>query len=159
MDKYLEKAGINSPLSSRLGEIDHYDADAGVINNYFIKKYGLSPDTAILTGTGDNPATLLGCGGKIVVSLGSSYTVNGVMEKITPSENEEYNVFGYTRGKAMALSVITNGAKVHDHFLQEYLIKSEDKSPDSTDWEEYIKIAGSPDLSPEEKSTFALSIR
>ncbi len=51
----------------------------------------------------------------------------------------------------MALSVITNGAKVHDHFLQEYLSKSEDKSADSTDWEEYIKIAGSPDLSPEEK--------
>ncbi len=38
MDKYLAKAGSNSPLSSRLGEIDHYDADAGFINNYFIKK-------------------------------------------------------------------------------------------------------------------------
>ncbi len=151
MDRYLEKSGINSPISSRLGNIDHYDADAGIINPYFSEKYGIASDTAILTGTGDNPATLLGCGGKIVISLGSSYTVNGVMENIIPSENEEYNVFGYTRGKAMALSVITNGAKVQDHFLKEYLLKPEDKSPQSSDWQEYVKTAGSPLLSPEEK--------
>jgi sugar (pentulose or hexulose) kinase len=93
----------------------------------------------------------MGCGGKIVVSLGSSYTVNGVMGKIIPSENMEYNVFGYTKGKAMALSVITNGAKVHDNFLKKYLLKSEDKLPEDSDWEKYIKKAGPPLLSHDEK--------
>ncbi|MGD9158437.1 MAG: FGGY family carbohydrate kinase [Desulfobacteraceae bacterium] len=151
IDQYLVKAGIISPLSPRLGNMDHYDADAGTINAYFCKKYGISPDTAILTGTGDNPATLLGCGGNIVVSLGSSYTVNGVMEKIIPSKNEEYNVFGYTKGKAMALSVITNGAKVQDHFLKEYVLKSEDRSPKVSDWQKYLNLAGDPLLSHDEK--------
>ena len=64
------------------------------------------------------------------------------MEKIVPSAGEEYNVFGYTKGKAMALSVITNGGKVQDHFLKKYLLKSEDKSPGSSDWLKYINMAG-----------------
>ena len=151
IDQYLDKAGITSPLSPRLGNMDHYDADAGTINAYFCKKYGIPPDTSILTGTGDNPATLLGCGGNIVVSLGSSYTVNGVMENLIPAVNEEYNVFGYIKGKAMALSVITNGAKVQDHFLKEYVLKSEDRSPDVSDWQKYINLAGDPLLSHDEK--------
>ena len=151
MDRYLNESGIDSSVSSRLGSMVHYDADAGTINNYFKNKYGIAPDTVILTGTGDNPATLLGCGGNIVVSLGSSYTVNGVMEKIVPSRNEEYNVFGYTRGKAMALSVITNGAKVQDQFLKEFVLKSENRSPDSSDWQKFIKLAGDSLLSPDEK--------
>lgn len=151
MDRYLEKAGIKSSLSAKLGNMDHYDAPVGPINKYFTEKYGLSPDTLILTGTGDNPATLMGCGGKIVVSLGSSYTVNGVMEKIAPSKNEEYNIFGYTKGKAMALSVITNGAKVHDQFLKKYLPGSDKKPADSSDWKKYVETAGDPLLSGDEK--------
>lgn len=91
--------------------MDHYDSEAGTINPYFAEKYGINPDALILTGTGDNPATLMDCGGNIVVSLGSSYTVNGVMDKIVPSAYGEYNLFGYTKGRAMALSVITNGGK------------------------------------------------
>ncbi len=151
MDKYLEDAGIKSLLLPKLGIMDHYDAEAGVINQYFSIRYGLSPDTLILTGTGDNPATLLGCGGNIVVSLGSSYTVNGVMEKIVPSKDEEYNVFGYTKGKAMALSVITNGGKVQDYFLRKYVLKSEDRSPGEMDWQKYIDLAGDPFISNDER--------
>ncbi len=151
MDNYLLKTGIKSPLLAKLGAMDHYDAFAGVINPYFSKKYGISSDTKILTGTGDNPATLLGCGGNMVVSLGSSYTVNGAMVKIIPSKKEEYNVFGYTKGKAMALSVITNGAKVQDHFLKEYLLKQKDRPPDNSDWEKYVNMAGPPLLFKNEK--------
>ena len=125
--QYLGKSVIKPSLYNKLGQIDHYDSEAGTVNLYFSRKYGISPDAIILTGTGDNPATLMGCGGKIVVSLGSSYTVNGVMGEIVPSLNGEYNIFGYTKGKAMALSVITNGAKVHDYFLREYLLGSDRK--------------------------------
>jgi len=151
MDKYLFDSGIRSPLLSKLGAIDHYDSGAGKISPYFSIKFGLSPDTQILTGTGDNPATLMGCGGNIVISLGSSYTVNGVMAKITPSKDGEFNIFGYTKGKAMALSVITNGAKVHDHFIKRYLLKSEDKTPVDSDWKEYVNIAAPALLSADEK--------
>ncbi len=146
MNKYLNDEGINSDIASKLGKMDHYDADAGTINPYFSRKYGFSPDTSIVLGTGDNPATLLGCGGNIVVSLGSSYTVNGVMEKIVPSATEEYNVFGYTKGKAMALSVITNGGKVQDDFKGRYVKDSEDSS-----WKKYTDMAGDSKLSSDEK--------
>ncbi|MFC1840482.1 FGGY-family carbohydrate kinase [Thermodesulfobacteriota bacterium] len=151
MDQYLDESNIKSSLYNKLGRIDHYDAGAGTINLYFSEKYRMYPDTIILTGTGDNPATLMGCGGKIVISLGSSYTVNGVMGEIVPSKNEEYNLFGYTKGKAMALSVITNGAKVQDQFLKEYLLAPDERPADSSDWQEYIKMAGDSLLSNEEK--------
>ncbi len=151
MNQYLYESGIDSPLTLKLGLMGHYDSITGKINPYFSKKYGLSPDTQILTGTGDNPATLLGCGGNIVISLGSSYTVNGVMGEITPSTGGEFNIFGYTKGKAMALSVITNGAKVHDHFIKRYLLKSEDKTPVDSDWKEYVIMAGPALLSTDEK--------
>jgi xylulokinase len=151
IDQYLEKAGINSSISTRLGYIDHYDAEAGIINPYFTEKYGIAPETVILTGTGDNPATLLGCGCNIVVSLGSSYTVNGVMKRIVPSENGEYNVFGYTNGTAMALSVITNGGKVQDNFLREFVLRTEVRSPGFSDWQKFISLAGDPLLSHDEK--------
>lgn len=151
IDQCLSEAGISSSLGNRLGHMDHYDSEAGTINPYFAEKYGINPDALILAGTGDNPATLMGCGGNIVVSLGSSYTVNGVMDKIVPSAYGEYNLFGYTKGRAMALSVITNGGKVQEHFLKKYLNVSGRKNTDSSDWQEYSEKAGTPLLSMDEK--------
>jgi len=142
-DRYLKKKGLKSSLKSKIGALDHYDACAGTANRYFVRKYGLNPEALVLAGTGDNPATLLGCGGSCVISLGSSYTVNGIMKEIRPSETGEYNVFGYTKGSAMALSVITNGGKVHYHFRHRY-------TP-TLDWESYTRAAGDPLLNEDEK--------
>jgi xylulokinase len=141
-DRYLKKKGLTSSLRSKIGALDHYDARAGTVNRYFFQKYGLNPEALVLAGTGDNPATLLGCGGSCVISLGSSYTVNGIMSEIIPSQTGEYNVFGYA-GSAMALSVITNGGKVHDHFRHRY-------TP-TLDWESYARAAGDPLLKEDEK--------
>lgn len=147
IDNTLPKNNISSVILSKIGKIDHYDAVAGTISSYFVQKYGVNEETVILTGTGDNPATLLGCGGKAVISLGSSYTVNGIMKKIQPSPDKEYNVFGYTKGTAMALSVITNGGKVHEYFYKTYLHSA---GADRIDWDLYIKTAGSPLLTENE---------
>ncbi len=62
----------------------HYDTVLGPIAPYFVRRYGMNPGAVVLAGTGDNPATLLGCGGQAVVSLGSSYTVNGQMKRDRP---------------------------------------------------------------------------
>ncbi|MCX5681481.1 MAG: FGGY-family carbohydrate kinase [Candidatus Omnitrophica bacterium] len=135
----IKKPGWNSQVLKTIDaylKITHYDAVIGKVSNYFVKKYGVNPRAIILAGTGDNPATLLGCGGEIVVSLGSSYTVNGVMAKVVPSMTGEYNVFGYTKGSAMALSCITNGGKLHDYFREKYFA-GKDKN-----WDAYIKAAG-----------------
>ena len=140
IDNTLRKNSIPSDLADKIGKIDHYDAVAGTISSYFSNKYGIHKEAVVLTGTGDNPATLLGCGGKAVISLGSSYTVNGIMKKILPSADEEYNVFGYTRGKGTSLSVITNGGKVHEHFYKTYLHSSDTAT---IDWHHYVQTAGS----------------
>ncbi len=150
-DTYLSKYGLSTPLEEKIGKMTHYDTVLGKINPYFVKKYGINSNAKILVGTGDNPATLLGCGGNIVISLGSSYTVNGIMKKILPSLKGEYNIFGYTKGKAMSLSCITNGAKVHDHFIKEYIISSSSEVINKKHWQEYDKKTGESQLSEDEK--------
>jgi xylulokinase len=139
---WLRDQGLKSDLAAKLGSMTHYDADCGAISPYFVRKYGLSKSVRVLAGTGDNPATLLGCGGGIVVSLGSSYTVNGAMDRIVPSASGEYNVFGYTKNRAMALSVVTNGGKVHETFLRTYLKKSSQEPLAGSDWDAYLALAG-----------------
>ena len=150
VDGYLKPLGLDG-AGNRIGAIDHYDAPVGRISPYFAAKYGVNPGAVVLAGTGDNPATLLGCGGQTVISLGSSYTVNGVMKTVVPSATEEYNVFGYTKGSAMALSVITNGGKLHEAFLRKYVKKSEDQPLSRADWDAYHKAAGESKLSADEK--------
>jgi xylulokinase len=151
MHRYLGDAGIRTDLARRIGAMDHYDALAGRIHPYFSEKYRLSPEAVVLAGTGDNPATLLGCGGETVISLGSSYTVNGWSESVTPSHTGEFNVFGYVPGTTMALSVFTNGSKVHDHFLRRYLRQGQPGEITADDWEAYVRAAGPFALGEDEK--------
>ncbi len=151
VNAYLTGLGLPADVEKKIGGITHYDEPVGQVSAYFVKKYGVAADAAILAATGDNPATLLGCGGHIVISLGSSYTVNGVMGTIEPSLSGEYNVFGYTKGTAMALSCITNGGKLHEDFLRTYVHKAVDKPITGADWDAYRKAAGQPVLKEDEK--------
>lgn len=141
-DEYLGNRNTGHSLRGRLGGMAHYDTVLGPIAPYFARRYGIDPDALVLAGTGDNPATLLGCGGQAVVSLGSSYTVNGQMREIVPSASGEYNVFGYTPGSAMALTVFTNGAKVHEAFLDKYLTADSGKNDINARWDRYVSAAG-----------------
>lgn len=150
-DEYVGSRNAGLPLRKRLGEMVHYDTVLGPIAPYFVCRYGMHPGAIVLAGTGDNPATLLGCGGWVVVSLGSSYTVNGLMREIVPSATGEYNVFGYTPGNAMALTVVTNGAKVHEFFRDKYIPKETSGSETDDRWEAYVSAAGSPVLRENER--------
>lgn len=150
-DDYLCSQNTGLSLQSILGEMVHYDTVLGSISPYFVRRYGINPGAIVLTGTGDNPATLLGCGGHTVISLGSSYTVNGIMKEIIPSSTGEYNVFGYTPGSAMALTVFTNGAKVNEFFLEKYIIQGTSGSEMEKKWEEYVSAAGAANVQSDEK--------
>ena len=141
-DEYSHGRDAGLALRDRLGEMVHYDTVLGPVAPYFVRRYGVSPRAVVLAGTGDNPATLLGCGGQAVVSLGSSYTVNGQMREIVPSVSGEYNVFGYTPGNAMALTVFTNGAKLHEFFLDKYIPKGTSGGGTDERWEAYVSTAG-----------------
>ncbi|MBW1642963.1 MAG: hypothetical protein JRJ76_09000 [Deltaproteobacteria bacterium] len=149
-DTYLKNMGRSS-LTDKIGDMVHYDTAIGKINPYFAGKFHMRPDTIILAGTGDNPATLMGCGGNTVISMGSSYTVNGVMDSIVASESGEYNIFGYAGKRAMALSVITNGGKVHDYFHKKFIRKGSSALRGTGDWKLYTEAVGSLRLSKKEK--------
>lgn len=148
---YLRSLGVETSLWRKIGEMVHHDTVPGSINPYFAKRYGIHPEAIVLAGTGDNPATLLGCGSHTVISLGTSYTVNGVMKDITPSSIGEYNVFGYIPGSAMALTVFTNGAKVHEVFLEKYVKRRRSNKGVEKEWEAYVSAAGAAILSDNEK--------
>ena len=145
-------SGINDVnLIPKIGGMTHYDSPAGYISGYFVEKYNLPENAVVLTGTGDNPATLFGCGCDTVISLGSSYTVNGVMNTPHLSTGMEYNVFGFTKGNTMALTVFTNGGKVHDNFLKKYITRTKNSVPCKSDWDVYLTKTGRFLLSPDEK--------
>ena len=129
--------GDAAALTAKLGEMCAYDEPMGKISRYFVERYGVNPEATVLAGTGDNPATLLGCGDGALISLGTSYTVCGPMTQVVPSEDDSYNVFGYRPGYAMALTVITNGGKLHDQFCSRYA---------GGDWGRYAELAGTEDL-------------
>ncbi|CAH0553307.1 unnamed protein product [Brassicogethes aeneus] len=73
----LEACGPNA--IDKLGEeVVPSNTNLGKISNYYVERYGFSPECRIITGTGDNPASLMGmrlqddC---VAVSLGTSDTV------------------------------------------------------------------------------------
>ena len=77
-----------------------------------------------------------------VVCQRMAQTVNGQMREIVRSAGGEYNVFGYTPGNAMALTVFTNGAKVHESFLDRYIRKETPVGEADDRWEAYVSAAG-----------------
>jgi len=150
MGRYLPDADPEADLPAKIGAMDHYDAPAGRVSPYFSEKYGVNPEAIVLAGTGDNPATLFGCGSDTVISLGSSYTVNGMSKTVSPSANGEYNIFGYIPGTRMALSVFTNGSKLRDHFLKRYLLQDTAGEISAADWEAYDKACSPFQLAEDE---------
>ncbi|KAJ3295824.1 hypothetical protein HDU79_008351 [Rhizoclosmatium sp. JEL0117] len=56
----------------------------GTISNYFVERFGFSPDCKLFPFTGDNPSTLAGLGisapGDLAISLGTSDTAFAVVE-------------------------------------------------------------------------------
>lgn len=127
-------------LSYQIGDMVAYDTPLGTVSEYFVRRYGVNSEAVILAGTGDNPATLLGVGDGALVSMGSSYTVCGPVSEPKPSADGSYNIFGYRPGFAMALTVITNGGKLHREFCDRYA---------GGDWSRYAELAGSREIDPE----------
>jgi len=131
---------IDEGLSDRIGSMNHYDQLIGPVAPYFVQKYKINDNAVILAGTGDNPATLLGTGGKLTLSLGSSYTLNGVMDRVKPT-NGEFNVFGFIPGKAMYLLCFSNGGKLHEDFLRKYILYGGAQKPQPADWAKFQDLA------------------
>lgn len=101
-------------LADKLPPLAPSSTVAGGIAPYFVEKYGFSPDAKVLLWSGDNPCSLVGMGaatpGKLVISLGTSYTVFAAMEKPRTDPQGYGHVFGNPLGGFMSLICFQNGA-------------------------------------------------
>jgi xylulokinase len=107
----------------------------GRVSPYFVQKFGLNPEALATVWTGDNPASILGLGlikpGQIAVSLGTSDTFFGSMEKCQTDANGEGHVFGSPAGGYMTLICFKNGSLARERIRELYAIK---------DWKQFGKL-------------------
>jgi len=104
----------------------------GPVSSYFVQKFGLNAEVLATVWTGDNPASALGLGlikpGQVAISLGTSDTFFGTMEKCQTDENGEGHVFGSPAGGYMTLICFKNGSLAREKIRELYKI---------SDWEKF----------------------
>ncbi len=110
----------------------------GKVSPYFVKKYGLNPETFTTVWTGDNPASVVGLGltkpGQVAISLGTSDTFFGTMEKCQTDANGEGHVFGSPAGGYMTLICFKNGSLAREKIRAQYKI---------SDWKKFGELVAS----------------
>ena len=110
------------PLLSGAGRV------LGPVSAYFVNKYGLNPEALATAWTGDNPASVLGLGlikpGQVAVSLGTSDTFFGTMQKCLTDETGEGHVFGSPTGDYMTLICFKNGSLAREKIRELYGVKN-----------------------------------
>ena len=96
----------------------------GPVSAYFVNKYGLNPAALATAWTGDNPASVIGLGlikpGQVAISLGTSDTFFGSMEKCQTDENGEGHVFGSPTDGYMTLICFKNGSLAREKVRELY---------------------------------------
>jgi xylulokinase len=125
-------------LKLKLPPLVHPGRVIGKASNYFVEKFGLNPEALATVWTGDNPASVIGLGlikpGQIAISLGTSDTFFGTMEKCQTDENGEGHVFGSPAGGYMTLICFKNGSLAREKIRELYGIKN---------WTEFGKLVAS----------------
>ncbi len=110
-------------LPQRLPPIVASHSVVGTLGPQWRSRYQL-PAARVIAWTGDNPSSLVGTGvveqGQIVVSLGTSDTVSGVMREPRVHPQGAGHVFGAPTGDWMGITVFANGSlareRVRDMF-------------------------------------------
>ena len=107
----------------------------GPVSRYFVEKYGLNPEALATVWTGDNPASVVGLGltkpGQVAISLGTSDTFFGTMDKCQTDESGEGHVFGSPAGGYMTLICFKNGSLAREKVRERYKI---------ADWEKFGQL-------------------
>ncbi len=110
----------------------------GPVSAYFVRKYGLNPEAVATVWTGDNPASVVGLGltkpGQVAISLGTSDTFFGTMQKCLTDENGEGHVFGSPAGDYMTLICFKNGSLAREKIREHYKI---------ADWKKFGELVAS----------------
>jgi xylulokinase len=107
----------------------------GKVSNYFVEKFGLNPEALATVWTGDNPASVIGLGlikpGQAAISLGTSDTFFGTMEKCQTDENGEGHVFGSPTGGYITIICFKNGSLAREKIRELYKI---------SDWKKFGEL-------------------
>jgi xylulokinase len=119
-------------LKKKLPELAPAGWVIGPVSAYFVNKYGLNPEARATVWTGDNPASVIGLGlikpGQIAVSLGTSDTFFGTMQKCRTDEDGEGHVFGSPAGGYLTLICFKNGSLAREKIRALY---------DIPDWKQF----------------------
>ena len=103
----------------------------GPVSPYFVQKFGLNPEAMATVWTGDNPASVIGLGliqpGQVAISLGTSDTFFGTMQKCLTDESGEGHVFGSPTGDYMTLICFKNGSLAREKIRELYQISDWNK--------------------------------
>ncbi|MCP5536633.1 MAG: carbohydrate kinase [Akkermansiaceae bacterium] len=101
-------------LADKLPPLAPSNTITGTVSRYFVEKYQFNPAAKVALWSGDNPCSLVGMGaassGKMVISLGTSYTLFAAMENPLTDPNGFGHVFGNPCGKFMSLICFSDGA-------------------------------------------------
>lgn len=115
-------------LHNKLPELAPPDSIVGNISVYFVEKYGLSTECAIIAGSGDNPQAKVPVAGDLL-SLGTSF-VNMVSTDGDTLDPEGYaNAMYDGIGRPFMFGCRTNGAMVWDAVRNNYGLSKEDYDP------------------------------
>jgi len=112
-------------LGRRLPDLYTADAEVGMVSSYWVKRYGLRPDTKVVIGSGDNPCSLAGLGligntDTHAISLGTSDTYFGYFPKSAFQRNETGHLFGAADGGFMFLICFQNGGLARQRIKEAY---------------------------------------
>jgi xylulokinase len=102
-------------LAALLGPVVASHETVGTIHSFFAKRYGFSPQCAVVASSGDNPCSLAGLRlqetGDVAVSLGTSDTMFGSLAEPKPSADEGHIFVNPVEPAAyMAMVCFKNGS-------------------------------------------------
>lgn len=122
-------------LRVKLPELAGAGSLVGPVAEYFVVKYGFSPECLVGVFTGDNPASLVGMGatspGQVVISLGTSDTFFAGMTQAFTDPRGYGHVFGNPGGGYMCLVCFRNGSLAREALRDEY----------GLDWSAFDRVA------------------
>ncbi|KAG2220628.1 hypothetical protein INT45_014058 [Circinella minor] len=135
-EKLLDHCG-GSTLHEKLGlEPVEGGKSLGKISPYYVERFGLHPDCAIMPFTGDNSATLVSMNlqeGDCVVSLGTSDTVLVYLKQGAAKATTESHLMAHPTDPTgfMGMLCYKNGSLTRQHIRDTYA---------SSDWDEFNKL-------------------
>jgi xylulokinase len=120
-------------LRARLPQLIRGVESVGKVSSYLIKRYGFHPQTEVLVGTGDNPASLVGLGlvgdtERKAISLGTSDTYFGYLRSLGRHRSPEGHVFGAADGNYMLLLCFKNGSLAREAVKSRYRLSWDEVS-------------------------------